>query len=107
MSLDNVSPVTHNDLTAIANKHETFDSFMEDMHRLADLVWHNSRVQDARSEEAVAAVKTAQPIPEPEGDPTAVSQPAMDPAGNPADEAAAKDAEVAAKTGNGSKTKTS
>jgi hypothetical protein len=102
MSLDNVSPVTHNDLTAIANKHETFDSFMEDMQRLADLVWHNSRVQDARSEEAVAAVSTDQPVPE-----DAASQPAMDPTGNPEDEAAAKEAEAAAKTGNGNKTKVS
>lgn len=43
MALDNLSKQTHSELEDIATKHSSFESFMQDVQRLADLVWHNVR----------------------------------------------------------------
>lgn len=45
MALDNLSTSTHGELEDIAKKHPNFESFMQDVERLADLVWHNVRAK--------------------------------------------------------------
>lgn len=44
-ALDHLTQEVHDKLAAVAAKHPTFQTFMQDMERLADTVWHNARTQ--------------------------------------------------------------
>lgn len=45
-SMDELGQKTHDDLQALAVKHPDFNSFLHDMQKLADLVWHNAKRQN-------------------------------------------------------------
>jgi hypothetical protein len=45
MPLDDLSQKTHGELETVAAKHPTFESFMQEVQRLAETVWHNARAK--------------------------------------------------------------
>jgi hypothetical protein len=65
MPQDSLSSKTHGELEDLASKHHTFETFLQEVQRLADTVWHNAR---AKGHDPQSIVGDSQPASEPQGD---------------------------------------
>ena len=64
MPLDNLGKTTHDDLQQLALEHPSFESFLQEVQRLAEKLWHNARSQaeaqaEADLEQQAIAARTA------------------------------------------------
>jgi hypothetical protein len=78
--LDGLSPSTHSDLKAMAQKHARFESFLQDMERLAETMWHNARRQsesDIQQALPVVAADAESEMQEPSVDPIVHEDPVL------------------------------
>jgi hypothetical protein len=65
MPLDDLSQKTHSELETVAAKHPTFKSFMQEVERLAETVWHNARAKGHDPRSIVGDASSDDGVPDP------------------------------------------